>query len=408
MRKLINICLLGYCLLCLCSCSKDCTTEPDYCLIDPAGCDPIVSGTMKVLWSVPITPTFYPSKRVELLLVPGSLLAGNIPGANMGLLDTGDGERIWNWTGFFSTRSFVGISQDHSIALYKDHRDRATVRVSDGQTILHTRSEHRSAFGGAVIGDRFFFEESDDADREAWLLVAPLSDIGAVDTIYRLRDEEFAGANKGIEGINAWIDPRSGDSILIFHHAMYHPEEKRNRGDVVAYNITKGVTAWRQDDVYPGEGIGDRQILIHDNKAYCQSTSAILCFDLPTGALLWRTPRGVYYRSNTVYAFREGLILYMSDGGDLVAVNPVTGSVAWRNRVPESAYSDMIYHGGKAYCISGAGLCCVDITTGRIRWIAKSPNSARDRFNGKMALDRERNILYVADSYYIMALRLPE
>ncbi len=406
------------CLLLLAGCDKNCLPEPDPCEINPASCDTIEPVTkLDILWRIPVNPdTSF--GLPDLKLISTGLLGNFAPAGNafLQLHDVdNEGAVKWKWQGF-QRSNFTTVAEGGpgSYVICKSWEHRATVNPASGQTNQQASSPHNSNPRAWIIGDRLFFEESNDQDTEAWLLMASLDDIGRFDTIYTLGEEVFDRAGKSIESVNAWIDPVSGDSILVFQHRMHNFQQQRNRVDVLAYNLTQRKVEWQHEDIEPRGQSSVRQVFIHEDKAYFQGSNTIYCFDLLNGGEIrwynrYLSPLRSFGNSNIVYAKEEDLIIYKNDGEFLTAVDPLTGTVKWEISNAGAGAYPMIYHAGIVYYTTGGSLYAVRAFNGEVMWSERSPSRVSTPiFSGTVAVDPERGLLYACDRYYVMAIRLLE
>ncbi len=416
MRKMTVLTLcMG--LLLLAGCDKNCSPEPDPCEVNPASCDTIGPVTkLDILWKVPLNTDTSNSIRPELRLIDRGLIVSHVSaqGPFINLFDIKEnGKRIWDWQGYRTDRYIVvAPSQDQSLILCKDWGERATLTAEHGQTVQYVKSNHSSNPRGWIIGDRLFFDEYDDPETSAWLLMSSLSDIASVDTIYKLPREIGNGSRKAIESLNVWMDPGTGDSILIFQHRMSSP----NRVDVVAWNMTQRRVEWQHNSLTKLGNSSTAQIHMLKDRAYFAGGTAFYCFDMRTGRIDWSYdhPSGIngFMLYETVYASDEDLLI-VKDASDLLyAFRPETGQIAWQTKdAGQSSVSagSPSYHDGIIYYCTLSRLYAVRAATGKVIWSERSPNRVtQPTFSGTVAVDPERGLLYACDQYYVMAIRLPE
>ena len=190
-----------------------------------------------------------------------------------------------------------------------------------------------------------------------------------------------------------------------------------NRVDVVAWNMDKKEVVWRHDDLTALGNSNHQQITLHDDKAYFAGATAFYCFDMFTGEILWQFdhPSGInsflFYRP--VIAEDENLIIVKDGGGRFRGFDLETGNVRMFNE--GSGHSTVssgspIYHDGIIYFTERSRLYAVRVATSETLWEESSSGIplGPKTFQGELAIDRERGILYATSSDRLFAIRVYE
>ncbi len=100
----------------------------------------------------------------------------------------------------------------------------------------------------------------------------------------------------------------------------------------------------------------------------------------------------------------------------MYGLNKYTGTQVWYNKDTDANTWELILFDGIVYCTSsGYGrLYAVNAETGATIWKEQSPNRKNPKTGNAsfadagVAIDPERRLLYTADKYYVMCIKLPE
>ena len=105
------------------------------------------------------------------------------------------------------------------------------------------------------------------------------------------------------------------------------------------------------------------------------------------------------------------IILHGDDHG-IWALNKSDGAIIWYNNNSIGTVVQMRYFDGVVYYISvGSGLLyAINAETGATIWAEYSRNKKPNATFGlsSVVIDPERRVLYTADSYYMMCIKLPK
>jgi len=332
----------------------------------------------------------------------GMIAAYNVEGA---------GNNIWRFreghTGFIST--FV-IPEKNLIA-NKSRFMRISLDIKTGAKIQEVRSTEFSGARGILLGNYIYYDESEDNDRTVHLRRSPVGNLEIVETLYTLDNSMIVNSKKSINSMNIWVNPIEEDSILIFQHRML------GRVDVVAWSLKDQLVKWRHDNLTRLGNSNHQQILVHNNKAYFGGGTTFYCFDMFTGEIVWEFdhPSGInaFMFFSPCIADRENAVIVKDADGSLWGFDLDQGFVKMRSDGSDGSSVDAgspIYHKGIVYFNERRRLFAVDAADGRILWQESSspipfgPTS----FNGELAIDAEKGILYACSHDKLFAIKVIE
>ncbi len=372
---------------------------------------------LDIVWKVPVTEDTSSSILHELRMTDRGLLFSYVSssGPSLRLLDVADSGRIaWGWSELpVDSYSSVGYHDATSSISIQNRGRMALINGTSGSTFkIHTESGSVGNPFGHILGDHYYYTWRDAQDTVAKLLRSHITDFQTWDTVYTVTKSEVGGSRPNIQSYNLWVNPETGDSILVFQHRMSSP----NRVDVVAWNMTQRRVEWRHDNLTKIGGSSTAQFYILGDRAYFAGGTAFYCFNIHTGNIDWSHdhPSGIngFILYEIAYAVDEHLLI-VKDGGDLLyAFRPETGQIAWQTKdagQSSSAAGSPSYHEGIIYYCTFSRLYAVRADTGQVIWSERSPNRVtQPTFSGTVAIDPERGLLYACDRYFVMAIRLPE
>src|SRR5690606_1345264 len=143
--------------------------------------------------------------------------------------------------------------------------------------IVSLDNESFASPDGQLLSDDYYATLRSTDDQKSRLIRTSFDDFDNWKTVYQLnRGSETGNSIPNIQSYNLWINPNSGDSILIFQHRMAIPD----RVDVVAYNLRTLEIEWKHENLTKNGNSNHQQIFIHDNKAYFGGSLTFYCFDM--------------------------------------------------------------------------------------------------------------------------------
>ncbi len=205
-----------------------------------------------------------------------------------------------------------------------------------------------------------------------------------------------------------------GDSVMIFNDGHGYnggPQSAgRNKTFLTAFNLRTRQVVWQYPDF---KGYYLAPPLVDGDRLYVTGGS-VFCFDLNTGSLLWEKPidGGV---DGSLVAHKDILVVQGGQTG-MWGLNKYTGEQVWYNKDTDGNVWELTLFDGIVYCTSsGYGrLYAVNAETGATIWKEFSPNASHPKTRNAsfadagVAIDPERRLLYTADGFYIMCIKLPE
>ena len=401
----------------LSSCCKDdtCDLPKDPCELNPCNdTTGMLMGKLDTLWTEKIQGITGSVVTKNLFIENSDVILGGSGSMNAFVMkfQSQNGNEMWRW-----------ISEEKSFPVSHLHKNQLILQneidiyaVTSTQGILERqfREPLNSAAHsyGQVLGNYFYFTIRSKDNVQAWLIRSHVSDLQNWDTVYHLKSDEAINFNRpNIQSYNLWLDPISGDSILIFQHRML------NRVDVLAWNMSKREVKWRHDDITNLGNSNHQQILIYDNKAYFGGGTTFYCFEIISGQILWKYdhPSGInsFMLYNPVVAEDEKLIVVKDAGGEFRGFDLMTGTVRMFSAGSGSSTASSgspIYYKGVVYFTERGLLYAIRATNGSLLWSERSSRHpmGSTSFQGELAIDRERGILYATDEDELFAIRVIE
>jgi outer membrane protein assembly factor BamB len=210
-----------------------------------------------------------------------------------------------------------------------------------------------------------------------------------------------------------WVNDQ-GDSVLIFNdiHSYNGPPPSAGRSQtfLTAFNLSTRETLWQYADF---KGYYNVPPLINNNRLYVTGPS-VYCFDLASGSLLWEKP--IEGTTDGSLVIHEDILVVQGGQTGMWGLNRYTGEQVWYNKDTDGNVWELTLFDGIVYSTSsGYGrLYAVNAETGATIWKEQSPNRKKPKTgnasfaNAGVAIDPERRLLYTADKYYVMCIKLPE
>lgn len=210
-----------------------------------------------------------------------------------------------------------------------------------------------------------------------------------------------------------WVNPQ-GDSILVFEDFQGYngspSSAGRGKSYLTALNLRTRQVAWRYDG-FKGSYIAPPWV---DGDRLYVTGSSVYCIDLNTGSLLWQKP--IEGGADGSLVTHNDILVVQGGQTGMWGLNKYTGDQIWYNKDTDGNVWELILFDGIVYCTSsGYGrIYAVNAETGATIWKEQSPNRKNPKTgnasfaNAGVAIDPERRLLYTADKYYVMCIKLPE
>lgn len=211
-----------------------------------------------------------------------------------------------------------------------------------------------------------------------------------------------------------WIN-NEADSILIFNDVHSYngppPTAGRSKTYLTALNLRTREVIWQYPDF---KGYYIAPPLVDGDRLYINGPDAF-CFDLNTGQLLWQKAFEGGVGGTSLVVHNDILVVQSTQIG-MWGLNKYTGDQIWYNKDTDGTTWELVLFDGIVYCTSsGYGrLYAVNAETGITIWKGFSPNASHPKTrnasfaDARVAIDPERRLLYTADGFYIMCIKLPE
>ncbi len=213
-----------------------------------------------------------------------------------------------------------------------------------------------------------------------------------------------------------WINPQ-GDTVLIIRDnglrdVLATPYEGRySLVNLYAWNMRTRQYEWKLEDFEDQRSIDINPPAVDGNHFYLHSKNYVYCINLIDGSLVWKQyfADDIYF--GNIVQHKNTIILHGDDHG-IWALNKSNGSIAWYNNNSVGTVVQMRYFDGVVYYTSyGSGLLnAINAETGATIWAeysrTKKPNATFGL--SSVVIDPVRRVLYVADSYFMMCIKLPQ
>ncbi len=234
-----------------------------------------------------------------------------------------------------------------------------------------------------------------------WQVHAPT---GAYTELVRF-DLATSTGNPSADPPALWLDPMTGDSVLIFavNYTQSGQGPQAGTKSLYAFDLKAREYRWKVDSI--GIPANNSRIPeVYDNKVYVPTEWRIHCFDLFTGNKIWEAEMP----NNTQqidFAFSrplavKGKLIANSTGDEMYCFDAFTGHVLWSvDKYTATANDDLLEHNGVVYLSSGGNgrFVGVDLETGEILLSIRSPNGSPSFAGYNVILNKEKNLLFLND-----------
>ena len=364
----------------------------DSSLVSPWGLNPTLIGDDKLLYSIedPITtPTI-----VRLINVNTQKL-------------------IWEWkeyifgtTGGFSSYEVV---DDKYLYLNSNH-EHYCIDLETGHTVWSHQLPMKngdyltSHFGDKIFNFRWFlggaFPDS------TILYMADIHD-GIWQPIFKTRKDEGAdGYSSSLKPPSVYIDDQ-GDTILIFQDRRGRPNPNpRFDTELYSYNLTKKEVKWRVKHIAPTDVSNqiNPPVLDLDNKrVYFLTRFTVFCFDLETGAEIWKVPLDYAGVVSGNYLLSHGKLITKTDQGYLIAFDADTGARVYYEKMGGCCVDNIKVVGDRIY-FTDQEIFVADVNTGKLKW----RYSGWGKFYMGVAVDEANGVMYGVGTQYLYAMEIPK
>jgi len=394
-------------------CQKEPLPQPD---------SPIVpSSNLNILWQKPVsqdTLEYYinvQEANSESVLYCTNLSA---PSATIQSRNAENGYINWIFNTFESSATYFNLFSD--LFLYNDfiaveeNGDVYCINYQSGERLWYYKGLH-SPLGSSKIGDQLYTVQTTGDypyTTSSSLVRTKIQDnFLGWDTLYTRNavPDSFPAFNVPVLWVNM-----DGDSIIVFGDSQGYngspSSAGRGKSYLTALNLRTRQVTWRYDGF---KGNYSAPPLVDGDRLYVTGSS-VFCFDLNTGTLLWQKP--IEGSANGSLVIHNDILVVQSGQVGMWGLNKYTGDEIWHNKDTDGWVWELILFDGIVYCTSsGYGrLYAVNAETGATIWKERSPNRTNPKTGNAsfasagVAIDPERRLLYTADKYYVMCIKLPE
>lgn len=318
------------------------------------------------------------------------------------------GERVWDLK--IDHNYFASAVHNNGNLVLQSYKRVVLVDVINGR-VVHDYTQESNKAGntfGQLLGDHYYYTRSTLDEGKSWVVRSHVSDFQNWEAIYFLKiGEDTGGSRPNIQSYNLWVDPETGDSIIVMQHRMAF----ENRVDLLAWNMTKKKLIWKHDRISPSGNSANAQIKIFNGKAYFCADTIMYCVDIKTGNILWFHREGGIMFNDPIYAEKEGAIILKLTSDKVISFDESTGNILWESNSLGHTSVDAgqaVYHNSIIYLCTSHRLHAMSAITGKLLVREKSSIYGSLGFTGEVAIDHERGILFASDNKKIFAIKTLE
>ena len=229
------------------------------------------------------------------------------------------------------------------------------------------------------------------------------------------RDSTLTDVN--LEPPSLWVNPDQ-DSVLIFQRRSYNWIYNYDYQELLAFNLKTRKLVWKIKNIDSPSYSSVHPILISNNIGYFFGGIIVYAIDLLKGKILW-TSNGVTQNSNgltnaSCLIIDDKLVIKTNDRY-VYALDKVSGKLKWFREIDMGYITGpLVYSLGRIYLQIFERLCCIDANTGVLIFKYRSPNAKRKDHSAKyygtggVAIDPVRKLIFIADSYYLNCMKIPD
>jgi outer membrane protein assembly factor BamB len=401
--------------------------KPDLNVSDPKN-DTVSNAKIEVVWQVPLSSDTLEHQGEAQYLWNGNLIYGvnwNVA-STLKMCDAKTGKPIWAFDGFereigsFGKTGKVFLFEDKSII--HDWNIDYCINNANGKIEWITKLDNQ---GGALphavkLGDFIYKIHFTGSTPKATSMSLVRTDCYSfkTDTLWSvskngdyypfIEDECFE------LGVNA-----KGDTLLFFN--MYYfwgsPQQPPNNAlsvkKILAFNLNTRKIVWEKEDLDQKGNLGCT--VVSGDKIFVVNYETIYCLNINTGETIWSnmpSKSNSFFLKPIIY---KNLIICHSENIGTYGLDKFTGNLIWVNKDTDGNARKLTFSNGVIYFTSSgyARLYAIDALTGKTIWSEGSPNSGKVKsydasfFESPIVIDSVQGVLYTADGYYLMCIKLP-
>ncbi|MCC6463440.1 MAG: PQQ-like beta-propeller repeat protein [Saprospiraceae bacterium] len=399
----------------LAACHKPAPEPPD----DPT------DTVLPVRWKAPLSADTM-RRQAEVQYVWGNNIIYDIVQFGLGTsveMRDSSGNRVWAVDGF--SASHKGFMEPGHILGIKDntivHDEESTACIDNrtGALIWHSsvKSIQTNASSLASVIDDYVYAVHNSYGPASRSLVRTHYLNGRWDTLVTFpgKYDDYV-ANMAPPAL--WINPH-GDSILIIrNHERYTGPNTTNgqtqQVSLYAFNLRTRQFEWSRHNIDPEGAVTLNPLLVEQNRLYLNCQHTLRCLDLLSGEDIWKGNFRNSILRSTLVLYQDMLILQTEESG-LWGLDKHSGAIVWNNPNTYGHHPFLRCFNGILYGTATGyySFYAIRAATGEWIWLVPSPNHSPQRpdasfYNAGIAIDTTRRVLYSADNYFLMGIKLPE
>jgi len=327
------------------------------------------------------------------------------------LLDVSTQELIWEWKDYIpGTRggfSSYEVIDDKFLYLNSNH-EHYCIDLETGLTVWKHKLPFKNGDSkSSHFGDKIFHHRGYGGwwafPDSTIIFMADIHDGIWHPILKTVKDDDNYSSN--LIPPSVYLDGQ-GDTILILQDRRGRPNPSpRHSTELYAYNLTKKVVKWRVQNIAPTDvssQINPPVLDLENKRVYFLTRFTVFCFDLETGAEIWKVPLDYAGVVSGNYFLADGKLITKTDQGYLIAFNASTGSRVYYEKMGGCCVENIKVVGDRIYFTDQA-LFVADVRTGKQKWYYGWGN-----FTGGVAVDEANDVMYSVGSYYLYALEKPK
>ncbi len=318
-------------------------------------------------------------------------------------IDVKTREVIWEWTGS-ALQSWEVIGD---LAYINQGRIHDCLNLLTGDVIWHNSHENISGEPfSSHYKDLIFsmqdYGSSQGPDRTDFRI----ANIHAGDwQIIFTSQRNAEGYSGSVQAPTAYIDSL-GDTILVFQDRRYGMQlNPWYKIELKAYNLTQRKMVWENFNISNEVSniVNPPRIDEAKKRVYFYTDETAFCFDLETGAEIWKVDSGLGGNLGGSYFLHDGKLMTINDGGMFMALDEETGTILFSEKQGGCCVENAKIYGDRIY-FTDSEIFIADVNTGKRTWKYWGIGD----FRGGVAVDEANKVMYASTDYFLYCLKLPE
>ncbi len=387
--------------------------EPDLIPVNPIPTPTTEQDTLNVLWQTPLSVDTSEGVGIHPFLHKEHIFAsyqGTWSSENEVLycFNKSNGSKIWQWEDYISNtgQSIIRHNGSHIFNngfFINSYYDQYFVDLNSGNTIWSTQFNNGDPFI-STYDDKVFHTKSFGSSpmQDSSKIVMCDIEQGNWKDIYMIQKTDEFSVNLYPPAVQI---NQNSDTLLVFQCKQIRTSPYEGKVHLYCYNMTQDSIVWKREEIDVEANV--RPPIIFNNMVIYLGFGSVFCLNINDGNTLWKHTYNDSHRLySSNYFIHNDNFIYRRDNGDMICVNPQTGSIVWESDktgaccVEMRIYGDRIYYGNDELYI-------VNALTGEVLHKYRSPNP-RASFLSAVAVDEENKRMYTTDGYFLMCMQLPE